>query len=335
MTNPYMVLGVPSDCSDRELKKAYRELSKKWHPDANPDKPVIAEQRFKEVQEAYRQISEWRKNSAHGRKANGFETGGGFGSAGSYGAGRTQYGRGSGYSGGSSSYGKTGSGYTGGSSERERSKNGYTGSSYGYGNSYGSYNGRAENFGNTSGSYSGTGYGRTGNAYGRTGYAGSSAGTGYGYREATRDDGSSAFYRSGAYAGSAGRQRATGYAWVQALIDRKLYDMAYDELMKMPSSDRPAKWFYMKAQVEFGRGKVNDAWRDLKKAQEIEPSNAEYRSFDSRMRGQYPVRSEGKSWKWLIFLIIGLNVIANIPAVVIIGIIAFVIYMSSDSNKSK
>jgi len=54
--DPFKVLGVSPDVSDAELKKAYRDLSKKWHPDQNPDNTEYAEERFKEVQEAYRQI---------------------------------------------------------------------------------------------------------------------------------------------------------------------------------------------------------------------------------------------------------------------------------------
>lgn len=53
--NPYDVLGVSPDATDDEIKKAYRELSRKYHPDANVDNPLkdLAEEKFKEVQEAY------------------------------------------------------------------------------------------------------------------------------------------------------------------------------------------------------------------------------------------------------------------------------------------
>ena len=52
--NPYDVLGVSPDATDDEIKKAYRELSRKYHPDANVDNPLkdLAEEKFKEVQEA-------------------------------------------------------------------------------------------------------------------------------------------------------------------------------------------------------------------------------------------------------------------------------------------
>ncbi len=65
-TDPYRVLGVASNATDEEIKKAYRALSKKYHPDANLDNPVLAEQKFKEVQEAYRNITEMRERGTYG-----------------------------------------------------------------------------------------------------------------------------------------------------------------------------------------------------------------------------------------------------------------------------
>lgn len=53
--DPYKVLGVPTTASDEEVKRAYRQLAKKYHPDANPgDKQ--AEKRMKEINAAYDQI---------------------------------------------------------------------------------------------------------------------------------------------------------------------------------------------------------------------------------------------------------------------------------------
>ena len=58
MMNPYQVLGISPGASDDEIKKAYRALSRKYHPDANINNPnkAQAEEKFKEVQQAYDQI---------------------------------------------------------------------------------------------------------------------------------------------------------------------------------------------------------------------------------------------------------------------------------------
>ena len=60
--DPYSVLGVSRNATDDEIKKAYRNLSRKYHPDANINNPnkEYAEQMFKEVQQAYKQIMEQR-----------------------------------------------------------------------------------------------------------------------------------------------------------------------------------------------------------------------------------------------------------------------------------
>ena len=49
----YEVLGVSKSASTDEIKKAYRTLAKKYHPDRNPDDKEAAEAKFKEVGEAY------------------------------------------------------------------------------------------------------------------------------------------------------------------------------------------------------------------------------------------------------------------------------------------
>ena len=54
MTDPYKVLGISHGASADEVKKAYRALAKKYHPDVNPSKE--AEDRMKEINEAYDMI---------------------------------------------------------------------------------------------------------------------------------------------------------------------------------------------------------------------------------------------------------------------------------------
>src|SRR5919201_514027 len=60
----YEVLGVNKDCSDEDLKKAYRRLAMKWHPDRNPDNPK-AEEHFKEAKEAYEVLCDANKRAAY------------------------------------------------------------------------------------------------------------------------------------------------------------------------------------------------------------------------------------------------------------------------------
>ena len=61
----YEVLGVEKTATDEELKKAYRKLAKKYHPDANPDNKKEAEEKFKEVSEAYETLSNPQKRKMY------------------------------------------------------------------------------------------------------------------------------------------------------------------------------------------------------------------------------------------------------------------------------
>lgn len=62
----YEVLGVPKDADDATIKKAYRQLAKKYHPDANPGNKE-AEAKFKEAGEAYAVLSDAEKRAAYDR----------------------------------------------------------------------------------------------------------------------------------------------------------------------------------------------------------------------------------------------------------------------------
>ena len=84
----YEILGVSKNATDEELKKAYRRLAKKYHPDAqqNEQDKKNAETKFKEISEAYSVLSDSTKRAQYDRFGSNFEQAG-FGGAGGYGNG--------------------------------------------------------------------------------------------------------------------------------------------------------------------------------------------------------------------------------------------------------
>lgn len=83
----YEVLGVPRDASEAEIKKAFRKLAIKYHPDKNRDNPKAAEEKFKEVNEAYSVLSDKNKRAQYDQFGpdafqNGAAGAGGFGQGG-------------------------------------------------------------------------------------------------------------------------------------------------------------------------------------------------------------------------------------------------------------
>ena len=73
----YEVLGLSKGASDEEIKRAYRKMAKKYHPDIN--KEPGAEEKFKEVNEAYEVLSDPQKKAAYDQFGHAGMEGGGFG----------------------------------------------------------------------------------------------------------------------------------------------------------------------------------------------------------------------------------------------------------------
>ena len=87
MNDPYKILGVPEDASDEEIKKAYRELARKYHPDNYHDNPLadLAQEKMKEINAAYEQITKERASGKRGSGSGGASYGAsGYGGYGGY-----------------------------------------------------------------------------------------------------------------------------------------------------------------------------------------------------------------------------------------------------------
>ncbi|XP_077303977.1 dnaJ homolog subfamily B member 2 [Lithobates pipiens] len=67
MGDYYDILGVPRNATQDDIKRAYRKLALKWHPDKNPDNKELAEKKFKDIAEAYEVLSDAEKREAYDR----------------------------------------------------------------------------------------------------------------------------------------------------------------------------------------------------------------------------------------------------------------------------
>ena len=87
MNDPYQILGVSENASDEEIKKAYRELARKYHPDNYHDNPLadLAQAKMKEINAAYEQITKERASGKRGSGSGGASYGAsGYGGYGGY-----------------------------------------------------------------------------------------------------------------------------------------------------------------------------------------------------------------------------------------------------------
>lgn len=143
VNDPYKVLGVSRDASPEEIKKAYRQMARKYHPDMHPNDPD-ANRKMNEINEAYDMLTNPDKYAnAHQNASSGYgQSSSGYGSSGysqsSSGYGSSGYGS-SGYS--SSGYGNSSSGYDDG-----YESSGY-GGPYGWSGNFGFYNFFGNQFG--------------------------------------------------------------------------------------------------------------------------------------------------------------------------------------------
>lgn len=76
MSDPYSVLGVSPSASDDEVKRAYRDLARKYHPDNYQNNPLadLAEEKMKEINEAYDAITKMRSGGGSGNYGGGYGT---------------------------------------------------------------------------------------------------------------------------------------------------------------------------------------------------------------------------------------------------------------------
>ena len=92
MSDPYKVLGVSPNASDDEIKKAYRDLARKYHPDNYHDNPLadLAQEKMKEINEAYDEITKMRSGGGNSNSGSRRNTSSSSGNTG-YGGGSQQY----------------------------------------------------------------------------------------------------------------------------------------------------------------------------------------------------------------------------------------------------
>ena len=79
MKDYYQILGIPDGCNDKEIKRAFRKLAFRYHPDTNPGKEGEVEEKFKEINEAYGVLGDKEKRQQYDFARKGMFTGAGYG----------------------------------------------------------------------------------------------------------------------------------------------------------------------------------------------------------------------------------------------------------------
>ena len=84
MNDPYQILNIPPTATDEEVKRAYRDLARKYHPDNYHDNPLadLAQEKMKEINEAYDQIQKQRKAASAASQSYSYGPGSGYANSG-------------------------------------------------------------------------------------------------------------------------------------------------------------------------------------------------------------------------------------------------------------
>ena len=93
-------------------------------------------------------------------------------------------------------------------------------------------------------------------------------------------------YESGNTNSYYGTNRSSGYVRVRSLINENRLDEAEQILEGMPQSQRDAQWYYLKGQINYNRGWIDQAYTYFTTAHNMDPSNIEYRHIYENLRNE-------------------------------------------------